>query len=83
MADATAAVCNLGILDALSGDAVQEILESYAGFSAATESLLSGVGDLSVGSELARDVHRLCKRQLHSLVREHFLGSLEVSTFLS
>ncbi|KAK4771956.1 hypothetical protein SAY86_013731 [Trapa natans] len=77
MADATAAVCNLAILEALSGDAVQEISESYVGFCAATESLLSGIGDLSAGSEMARHVHRLCKYQLHSLVWEHFLTSLE------
>ncbi|OWM89528.1 hypothetical protein CDL15_Pgr024276 [Punica granatum] len=77
MGDATTAVCNLGILDALGGDAVQEILESYAGFTSATESLLSGAGDLSVGSELVSYVHRLCKHQLHSLVRDHFLSSLE------
>ncbi|XAR65216.1 hypothetical protein NMG60_11009256 [Bertholletia excelsa] len=76
-ADATSSVCNLGILDTLNGDAVEEILESWNGFCFAVEALLKGNGDLSFGSEFVSHAHALCKYGLESLVHEHFLGSLE------
>ncbi|XP_015895049.3 anaphase-promoting complex subunit 2 [Ziziphus jujuba] len=77
MEDWSSSACNLGILDTLSNDAVQEIVESYNGFCAATETLLCGAGDLSVGSEFVADVQSLCKHGLESLVRDHFLRALE------
>ncbi|GKV11198.1 hypothetical protein SLEP1_g22470 [Rubroshorea leprosula] len=78
MDSSTSLVCNLGLLDTLSDDSVQEILESYSAFCAATGALLNGSGDLSVGPDFISHVHVLCKHGLHSLVRDHFLQSLEV-----
>ncbi|XP_042978465.1 anaphase-promoting complex subunit 2 isoform X2 [Carya illinoinensis] len=73
----TSVVCNLGILDTLRDDSIQEIVESYSGFCATTEALLKGAGDLSVGPDFVAHVHSLCKHGLHSLVRDHFLRALE------
>lgn len=81
MEDRCLSACKLGILDALSDDAIHEIVESYNGFCAATETLLNGAGDLSVGSEFVVYVHGLCKHGVESLVREHFLRALEVRNF--
>uniref|UniRef100_A0A7N0T7N4 Cullin family profile domain-containing protein n=3 Tax=Kalanchoe fedtschenkoi TaxID=63787 RepID=A0A7N0T7N4_KALFE len=67
-------VCNLGALD---DNSIQAILNSWEGFTTCTESLLAGNGDLSVSSEFVSNVHTLCKHGLDSLVREHFLVSLE------
>ncbi|XP_038707885.1 anaphase-promoting complex subunit 2 [Tripterygium wilfordii] len=75
MGESTSPFCNLGILDTLTGDSIQEIIESYSNFCANTESLLNG--DFSVDSEFACNVHGLCKYGLNSLVRDQFLGSLE------
>ncbi|GLT27368.1 hypothetical protein SLA2020_023730 [Shorea laevis] len=77
MDSSTSLVCNQGLLDTLSDDSVQEILESYSTFCAATGALLNGSGDLSVGPDFISHVHVLCKHGLHSLVRDHFLRSLE------
>ncbi|XP_010523470.1 PREDICTED: anaphase-promoting complex subunit 2 [Tarenaya hassleriana] len=81
MEDLVSSECDLGILESLSDDAIQEITESFDGFCAAVQSLISGAGDgnTSVGSELESHVHRLCKHGLDSLVRDHFLRSLEIA----
>ncbi|KAG6670702.1 hypothetical protein I3843_Q044300 [Carya illinoinensis] len=73
----TSVVCNLGILDTLRDDSIQEVVESYSGFCATTEALLKGAGDLSAGPDFVAHVHSLCKHGLHSLVRDHFLRALE------
>ncbi|CAE5973394.1 unnamed protein product [Arabidopsis arenosa] len=69
--------CNLEILETLSDDAIQEITESYDGFFTTVESLISGTGDSSVEDEFVSHVYCLCKYGLDSLVRDHFLRSLE------
>ncbi|KAI3418323.1 uncharacterized protein J3R85_013803 [Psidium guajava] len=79
MAEPASAVVDLGILDALGDAAVDEILHGYAGFCSATDSLLSGSGDLSTGADLVAHIHCLCKHGLLSLVRDHFLRALEES----
>lgn len=76
--EATSLVRNLGILDTLSDDSIQEIVGSYNGFCAATEALLNGAGDLSVDPKFVAHVHGLCNHGLRSLVRDHFLRALEV-----
>lgn len=76
--EATSLVRNLGFLDTLSDDSIQEIVGSYNGFCAATEALLNGAGDFSVDPEFVAHVHSLCKHGLRSLVRDHFLRALEV-----
>ncbi|GAB2280248.1 anaphase-promoting complex subunit 2 [Dionaea muscipula] len=74
-----ASAFNLGNLDSLDDDSISEILHSWAGFCASTESLFGGGGnDSSVGLEFVSLVHTLCKHDLGSLVRDHFLRSLEV-----
>ncbi|KAK7824022.1 anaphase-promoting complex subunit 2 [Quercus suber] len=73
----SAVVCNLAILDSLTDDSIRQIHDSYTGFCATTATLLTGAGDLSVGPEFIAHVHSLCHHGLHSLVRDHFLKSLE------
>ncbi|CAL0312229.1 unnamed protein product [Lupinus luteus] len=68
---------NLGILDSLTQDSVNQIIESYNGFCNTTQSLLSGAGDLSVGADFVSHIHGLCKFGLESLVRDHFFYVLE------
>lgn len=75
--DSTSPACHLGILESLGDESIQEILESWNGFCVCTEALFSGAGDLSVGSEFVSYVHILCKHDLDSLAREHFLRSIE------
>lgn len=75
--DSISPVCHLGILESLGDESIQEILQSWNGFCVCTEALLSGAGDLSVGSEFVSYVHVLCKHNLDSLAREHFLRSIE------
>ncbi|KAH7847253.1 hypothetical protein Vadar_023762 [Vaccinium darrowii] len=75
--DATSSVCNLGALESLNGDAVQEIVESWNGYCLATEALLNGKGDLSFGSKFVSQARALCNYGLESLVEEHFAGFLE------
>lgn len=71
--------CNLEILETLSDIAIQEITESYDGFFTTVESLITGTGDSSVKEdEFVSHVYCLCKYGLDSLVRDHFLSSLEV-----
>ncbi|KAM7269399.1 hypothetical protein ACFE04_024896 [Oxalis oulophora] len=70
----SSSICNLGVLDTLADDSIEEIIDSYNGFCAATEALLSGRGDLS---DLATHVHTLCNYQLSTLAVDHFLRSLE------
>ncbi|GMH01745.1 hypothetical protein Nepgr_003584 [Nepenthes gracilis] len=70
---------NLGIFGSISDDSIEEILESWNRFCANTEALLSGRGDISVGSDFVSQVHSLCKHGLESLVQDHFVRSLEVS----
>ncbi|CAH2079994.1 unnamed protein product [Thlaspi arvense] len=72
-----ASECNLGILETLSDDTIQEITESYDGFFTTVESIVAGTGDSSVEKEFASHVYSLCKHGLDSLVRDHFLRSLE------
>lgn len=69
---------NPAILDSLTEDSLHEIIGSYNGFCAATQSLLTGNGDLSVGPDFVSHVQALCKHRLHSLVQDHFLRVLEV-----
>ncbi|CAN8273048.1 unnamed protein product [Cochlearia groenlandica] len=69
--------CNLGILDTLSDESILEITESYDGFFATVESLINGTGDSLVEQEFVSYVYSLCKHGLDSLVRDHFLRSLE------
>uniref|UniRef100_A0A1J3CSJ7 Anaphase-promoting complex subunit 2 n=1 Tax=Noccaea caerulescens TaxID=107243 RepID=A0A1J3CSJ7_NOCCA len=69
--------CNLGVLETLSDDAIQEITESYDGFFTSVESLIAGTGDSSVEEQFVSHVSSLCKYGLDSLVRDHFLRSLE------
>ncbi|XP_059596766.1 anaphase-promoting complex subunit 2 isoform X1 [Vitis vinifera] len=75
--EAASSVSDLGILDSVDDASITEIMESWDGFCRATEALLNGHGDLSVGSEFVSHVHSLCKRSLGSLVQDHFLRSLE------
>lgn len=75
--EAASSVSDLGILDSVDDASITEIMESWDGFCRATEALLNGHGDLSVGSEFVSHVHSLCKRSLDSLVQDHFLRSLE------
>ncbi|XP_059648823.1 anaphase-promoting complex subunit 2 [Cornus florida] len=75
--DSSSSVCNLGILDSLNDDAIQEILESWNGFCFSTEALLKANGDLSYGSEFVSHALTLCNHGLQSLAQEHFLRSLE------
>lgn len=77
MEESTSIYCNLGILEKLNDESVQEIIESYNGFCATTNSLLNGAGDLSVGKEFVTHVRSLCKHGLQSLAQDHFLRSLE------
>lgn len=70
-------MADIAILEKLGADSITEILDSYNGFSAATEALLTGAGDLSVGPQLVSHVHGLCKHGLESLLKDHFLGALE------
>ncbi|XP_030956395.1 anaphase-promoting complex subunit 2 isoform X1 [Quercus lobata] len=74
---ASSSSCNLAILDSLTDDSIRQIHDSYTGFCATTATLLTGAGDLSVGPEFIAHVHSLCHHGLHSLVRDHFLKSLE------
>lgn len=78
MEESTSFFCNLGVLDSLSDDGVQEILNTYAQFSAATQALLNGIGRLSLRSEFVAHVQSLCKHGLESLILNHFLRSLQV-----
>uniref|UniRef100_A0A0A0KNJ3 Cullin family profile domain-containing protein n=1 Tax=Cucumis sativus TaxID=3659 RepID=A0A0A0KNJ3_CUCSA len=77
MEESSSFFCNLGVLDSLSDDGVQEILNTYAQFSAATQALLNGIGRLSLRSEFVSHVQSLCKHGLESLVLNHFLRSLQ------
>lgn len=77
MDSSSSLVCNLGLLDNLGDDSVQEILVSYSAFCSATTALLNGSGDLTAGPDLVSTVHVLCKHGLHTLVRDQFLCSLE------
>ncbi|KAK2636170.1 hypothetical protein Ddye_030962 [Dipteronia dyeriana] len=80
MEESTSQPCNLGILETLEGNSIQQIIESYNGFCAATKSLLDGAGDLSAGpEEFVSHLHSLCKLGLQPLLRDHFLRSLEES----
>lgn len=79
--EAASSVSDLGILDSVDDASITEIMESWDGFCRATEALLNGHGDLSVGSEFVSHAHSLCKRSLDSLVQDHFLRSLEVLLF--
>lgn len=78
MEESTSHFWNLGVLDALSDDSLHEIVDSYNGFCAVTQTLIAGAGDLSVGSEFVAHVRGLCEHGLESLVRDHFLRLLEV-----
>ncbi|XP_057950012.1 anaphase-promoting complex subunit 2 isoform X2 [Malania oleifera] len=69
--------CNLGLLDTVDDGSISEILESWAAFCGGTETLVSGNGDLAVGSEFVSYIHTLCKYGLGTLVQDHFLRSLE------
>lgn len=71
--------CNLGILETLSDDAIQEITESYSGLFTTVECLIAGDSSVVEEQELASHVSTLCKYGLASLVRDHFLSSLQVT----
>ncbi|KAH9773990.1 Anaphase-promoting complex subunit 2 [Citrus sinensis] len=86
MEESTSMYCNLGILEKLNDESVQEIIESYNGFCATTNSLLNGGRDIAVGKEFVTHVRSLCKHGLQSLAHGHFLRSLEETfekTFVS
>ncbi|XP_028062280.1 anaphase-promoting complex subunit 2 isoform X3 [Camellia sinensis] len=77
--DATSSVCNLGVLESLTADDINEIMESWKGFCLATEALLNGnAAHLSFGSNLASHAHTLSNHGLDSLVQQHFFCSLEI-----
>ncbi|KAL5720693.1 anaphase-promoting complex subunit 2 [Ranunculus cassubicifolius] len=63
---------NFGILDSVG---VEDIVESWFGFSTATDYLLKGKGNLSI--DFISNVHILCENRLASLVQDHFLKALE------
>nr|DAD21284.1 TPA_asm: hypothetical protein HUJ06_022747 [Nelumbo nucifera] len=69
-------VHNLGILDSIGDESIDEILQSWNGFCASTEVLLKDNGDLSIGSAFVSQVHILCKYGLDSLVQDYFLREL-------
>ncbi|KAI3816668.1 hypothetical protein L1987_16371 [Smallanthus sonchifolius] len=77
--DALSSVCNLGVLDSLSGASISEILESWNSFCLITETIVKGDdANLSTSySKFQSDVCSLCKYGLRSLVEEHFLLSLQ------
>lgn len=77
MEESSSFFCNLGVLDSLSDDGVQEILNTYAHFSAATQALLNGTAPLSLRSEFVAHVQSLCNHGLESLLLNHFLRSLQ------
>ncbi|XP_022946536.1 anaphase-promoting complex subunit 2 [Cucurbita moschata] len=77
MEESSSILCDLGALDSLSDDEIQEILNIYAQFCAATEALLNDTGNLSLRSEFVAHVQSLCKHGLESLVLNHFLRALE------
>ncbi|CAH8300618.1 unnamed protein product [Eruca vesicaria subsp. sativa] len=62
-------------LGTLTDDAVREITESYDGFFTTVESLINDGTEVKM--ELMSHVSTLCKYGLDSLVRDHFLISLE------
>lgn len=69
---------NLGILDSLSDDCIDEILQSWNGYCSCTEEILKGKGDLSIESEFVAVVIALCRHGLDGLVKDHFFQVLEV-----
>ncbi|KMT07021.1 hypothetical protein BVRB_6g153520 [Beta vulgaris subsp. vulgaris] len=71
--------CNLGALDSLTSDSIDEILESWNCFCSITDALLSDNVEISVEDEFISYVHSLCNHNLHSLVQDHFFQSLEVA----
>ncbi|GMP93967.1 hypothetical protein CsSME_00043591 [Camellia sinensis var. sinensis] len=77
--DATSSVCNLGVLESLTADDINEIMESWKGFCLATEALLmnGNAAHLSFGSNLASHAHTLSNHGLDSLLQQHFFCSLE------
>ncbi|XXG65538.1 hypothetical protein AAC387_Pa05g3213 [Persea americana] len=70
---------NLGILDSLSDDCIDEILQSWNGYCSCAEEILKGKGDLSIESEFVAVVIALCRHGLDGLVKDHFLQVLEVA----
>lgn len=77
VAEATSSVCNLSALDSLTGDDVAEILSSWSSFCSATDALVNGDGDLSLGSDLVSRVQTLCRFGLGSLAQDHFFIALQ------
>lgn len=71
---------NLGILDSLSDDSIDEILQSWNGYRSCTEVIVKGRGDPSIESELVAFVIALCRHGLDGLVKDHFLQVLEVDS---
>ena len=74
--------CDLGALDSLSADSIEDILDSWNGFCSSTEALLSGDADVAIGSTFVSQVHSLCSHGLLTLVKDHFFQSLEVQFHL-
>lgn len=70
-------LCNLGALDSLSSDSIDELLKSWNGFCSSTEALLCSNGDVESG--FVSQVRSLCNHGLHPLLQDHFLQSLEVT----
>ncbi|KAL2333269.1 hypothetical protein Fmac_014482 [Flemingia macrophylla] len=77
MEESNSCFFNLEVLNSLTEDSLHEIIDSYNGFCKASQSLLAGSGDLSVGPDVVSHVHALCKHRLRSLVQDHFLRLLE------
>ena len=69
---------DLHVLDSMDDAAIDEILQSWAGFCACTEALLGGSGG---AARFASFVRLLCAHGLASLVQDHFLHALEVGQF--
>ncbi|GAB2242018.1 hypothetical protein Droror1_Dr00018793 [Drosera rotundifolia] len=67
-------------LDSLDADSISQILDCWSVFCSHTESFLAGDGDGrgDLFSEFEESVQSLCKHGMESLVRDHFLTSLEL-----
>lgn len=79
-ADPLSSVSNSGVLDSLSESSITEILNSWNTFCLITESIVKGNDFMltSSNSQFQSSVSSLCKYNLHSLLEEHFLLSLQV-----
>ncbi|CAH9134338.1 unnamed protein product [Cuscuta epithymum] len=68
---------NFTVLESLVGNSAEEIEKSWSGFCSVSEALLHCSDDISLSSELISNVHCLCKYGLESLIKDHFLHSVQ------